>query len=254
MKYNLSPELDARKDHVLFEDKDYKVVYLGTYIGAGDVDVNSYLIISKREGFLLDPGGYKIFPKVISNISKYINPKNIKYIYMCHQDPDVAGSIPLWRAITDAKVVTSWLWIRFLPHFGFEDVDTVAHPLPDEGESIKFGNTVLEFIPAHFLHSPGHFTIYDRKSKFLFTGDIGIAFLEKPQLVVDDMDKHIECMKTLHERLMASNLALKNWVSRVRHFDIEAIVPQHGSIIPRKYVNRFFTFLENLKCGIDIML
>lgn len=238
---------------MLFEDGDYKVVYLGTYIGEGDVDVNSYLIVSRREGFLLDPGGYKIFPKVISNISKYINPKNIKYIYMCHQDPDVAGSIPLWRALTDAKIVTSWLWIRFLPHFGFEDVDSVAYPLPDEGDRIKFGSTTLEFIPAHYLHSPGHYSIYDRKSKFLFTGDIGIAILDEPKLVVEDIDKHIEAMKPLHQKLMASNHALRWWLSNVRQYDIEAILPQHGSIIPKKYINRFFSFLENLKCGVDLL-
>ncbi|AXI24717.1 CDP-abequose synthase [Methanofervidicoccus sp. A16] len=252
--YNLKYGLDPRKDHVLYRDEDHLVIYLGTNMsGSGDVDVNSYLIVNKKRGFLLDPGGYKIFPKVLSNVSKYINPKNIEYIYMCHQDPDVAGSVPLWRAITNAKLVTSWLWIRFLPHFGFEDVDSVAHPLPDEGEEITFGTTTLEFIPAHYLHSPGHFTIYDRRSKFLFTGDIGIAMLEEPSLIIEDMDKHIEAMKPLHEKLMANNHALKHWVNRVRNLDIEAIIPQHGGIIPRKHVNRFFNFLSNLKCGTDLL-
>lgn len=173
---------------------------------------------------------------------------------MCHQDPDVAGSIPLWRSITNAKLVTSWLWIRFLPHFGFDDVDSVAFPLPDEGKTLSFGSTTLEFIPAHFLHSPGHFTIYDKRSKFLFIGDIGIATLEEePSLVIEDMDKHIQVMKPLHERLMASNVALRHWVKRVRSLDIEAIIPQHGGIIPKKHVGKFFNFLSNLKCGVDLI-
>ncbi|XRP97434.1 MBL fold metallo-hydrolase [Methanocaldococcus sp. 16A] len=257
--YNLSPDLDPRKDHILYKDNEHMVVYLGTFSGGSttgnhsDVDVNSYLIINKGKGFLLDPGGYRIFPKVLSNISKYINPKNVEYIYMCHQDPDVAGSIPLWRTITNAKLVISWLWVRFLPHFGFEEVESVAYPLPDEGETLKFGSTTLEFIPAHFLHSPGHFTIYDRRSKFLFTGDIGIAMLDEPILVVENMEKHIQAMKPLHERLMASNIAIKNWLKKVRGLDIEAIVPQHGGIIPKKHVNRFFNFLDTLKCGVDLM-
>ncbi len=257
-EYNLNPDLNPQKDHILYRDDEHMVVYLGTASGTstssyGDVDVNSYLIINKGKGVLLDPGGYKIFPKVLSNISKYIDPKNIEYIYMCHQDPDVAGSIPLWREISNAKILVHWIWVRFLPHFGFEDVKSVAHPLPDEGEVLNFGSTTLHFIPAHFLHSPGHFTIYDKRSKFLFSGDIGIALLEDLYLVVEDIEKHIRAMKPIHERLMASNKAIKAWLERVRFLDIEAILPQHAAIIPKKHVPRFFSFLENLKCGVDLI-
>ncbi|WP_048150123.1 oxygen-binding di-iron domain-containing protein [Palaeococcus ferrophilus] len=257
-EYNLNPDLDPTRDHVLYRDGDHMVVYLGTASGAsargyGDVDVNAYLIVNRNKGILLDPGGYKIFPRVLSNISKYIDPRNIQYIYMCHQDPDVAGSIPLWREITNAKLIISWLWVRFLPHFGFEDVESVAHPLEDEGEVLNFGSTTLEFIPAHFLHSPGHFTVYDRRSKFLFTGDIGIALLDEPYLVVDNMSRHIQAMKPIHERLMPTNKALKLWLRRVRDLDIEAILPQHGAIIPKQHVKKFFDFLDGLSCGLDSM-
>ena len=252
--YNLSPELDATKDQVLYDDGTHKVVYLGTQgMGGGDVEVNSYLIIDNGRGFLVDPGGYKIFPKVISNISKHLDPRNIDYIYMCHQDPDVAGSIPLWRKVSKAKVIVHWLWVRFLPHFGFEEIENVAHPLPDEGETLTLGSSSLEFIPAHFLHSPGHFSIYDRKSRFLFSGDIGFAPLDRPTLVYDNLEPHLSGIKQIHERLMASSKALKIWISKVSNRDIEAILPQHGAIIPRQFVGRFFSFLETLKCGVDKM-
>jgi len=156
--YNLSPSLDATRDQVLFDNGVHRVVYLGTQgTGSGDVEVNSYLIVDGDVGMLIDPGGYKIFPKVISNISKYIHPSKIQYIYMCHQDPDVAGSIPIWRKMTKAKLVVHWLWVRFLPHFGFEDVESVAMTLPDEGDTLRLGGSSIQFIPAHFLHSPGHF-------------------------------------------------------------------------------------------------
>ncbi len=252
--YNLDPSLDATRDHVLYDDGNHKVIYLGTQgMGKGDVEVNSYLIIDNNRGLLVDPGGYKIFAKVISNISKYLDPKNIDYIYMCHQDPDVAGSIPLWRKISNAKIVVHWLWVRFLPHFGFEDVDSVAHPLPDEGERLNLGSAILEFIPAHFLHSPGHFSIYDRESKFLFTGDIGFAPLDKPVLVMESLSACMDGMKQIHERLMASSKALKIWVDRVRGYEVEAVLPQHGAIIPKGEISRFFNFLEGLKCGVDLM-
>jgi flavorubredoxin len=33
-----------------------------------------------------------------------------------HQDPDIITSMPRWLVYTDAKVVASKLWARFLPH------------------------------------------------------------------------------------------------------------------------------------------
>ncbi|MBP1911814.1 oxygen-binding di-iron domain-containing protein [Thermococcus stetteri] len=252
-EYFIEPDLDPRKDHILYRDSEHMVVYLGTQEGGEDVDVNSYLIVSRERGFLFDPGGYKIFSKVLANASKYIDPRNIEYVYICHQDPDVAGSLPLWREISNAKIVTHWLWTRFLPHFGFEDSRGSIHELPDEGETLNFGATTLEFIPAHFLRSPGHFTVYDRRSKFLFTGDIGIAIPDEPYIVVKNMERHIQAMRPIHERLMASNRAVKAWLNRVRHLEVEAILPQHGAIIPKRYIPRFYDFLENLKCGVDLL-
>ena len=252
--YNLDPSLDATRDQVLFDNGVHKVVYLGTQGGGeGDVEVNSYLIIDDNKGLLVDPGGYKIFPKVISNISKYIDPKRIEYIFMCHQDPDVAGSLPLWRKVSNAKVVVHWLWVRFLPHFGFDNIEHLTRALPDEGESIALGRCNLDFIPSHFLHSPGQFSIYDRESRFLFSGDIGIALLDQPMLVIDSIESHISSMKTIHERLMASSRAVKVWLSKVKPLQTEAILPQHGAIIPGNNVPRFFAFLESLRCGVDLL-
>lgn len=252
-EYFIERGLDPRKDHVLYRDEEHLVVYLGTQEGGEDVDVNSYLIVSGGRGMLIDPGGYKIFSKVLANVSKYIDPRDIEYVYICHQDPDVAGSLPLWKEVTNSKIIVHWLWTRFLPHFGFEDANSITHQLSDDGETIHFGATTLEFIPAHFLHSPGHFTIYDHRSRFLFTGDIGIAILDEPYIVVENMERHIQAMRPIHERLMPTSAAIKLWLNRVRYLDIEAILPQHGAIIPRQHVKRFFDFLENLKVGVDTM-
>ncbi len=161
--------------------------------------------------------------------------------------------MPLWREVSNAKIIVHWLWTRFLPHFGFEDIRAVAHELSDEGETMVFGATTLEFIPAHFLHSPGHFTIYDHRSKFLFTGDIGIALLEEPYIVVENMERHIQAMRPVHERLMPTSRAIKVWLDKVKFLDVEAILPQHGAIIPKKFIPRFYDFLENLKCGVDLL-
>ncbi len=252
--YNLDPSLDATRDHVLFDNGVHKVVYLGTQgTGEGDVEINSYLIINNNKAMLVDPGGYKVFPVVISNISKYIDPNRIEYIFLCHQDPDVGGGLPLWRKVSNAKVVVHWLWVRFLPHFGFDNLDHLCITLPDEGDELALGDATLRFIPSHFLHSPGQFSIYDPESRFLFAGDIGIAILPSPLLVVDSIESHIASMKEVHERLMSTSKAVKMWLNKVRMLKIKAVLPQHGAVIPENHVPRFMAFLETLQCGIDLL-
>ncbi len=253
--YNLSTSLNPKEDAVLFEGKEHKVVYLGTRgLGKGSVDVISYLIVNQNEALLVDPGGYHIFPHLVQKIAKYIPLDAIKYIYFCHQDPDVCGSLPMWKDVCpEAKIAIGELWVRFLPHFGVEDIERNALPIPAEGTTINVGYAPIEVIPAHYLHSPNHFSLYDPVSKFLFTGDIGIALGDFKYLVVPDWFKHMDYVYAAHRILMASNRALRKWVNTVKKFDIEAILPQHGAIIRKQDVNYFLKFLENLKCGVDLI-
>lgn len=167
------------------------VVYLGIQEGGEDVDVNSYLIVSRGRGFFLDLGGYKIFLKVFVNVFKYVDLRNIEYIYICYQDFDVVGSFFLWREISNVKIVIYWFWMRFLLYFGFEDFKSVIYEFFDEGEILNFGVIMFEFIFVYFFYSLGYFMVYDCRSKFLFIGDIGIVFLDDFYIVVENMERYI---------------------------------------------------------------
>ena len=255
MGYNLEPGLSPSEDAVLFEERDHKVVYLGSRGSSQQgVDVLSYLVINGDEGLIIDPGGYHLFPKIIYNISKYIDLDRIKFIYFCHQDPDVCGSLPMWRDVCpQAKIAIGELWIRFLPHFGVENIDEVAYPIPKDGCTLNVGKAPIEAIPAHYMHSPNHFTLYDPISKFLFSGDIGIALGSFNYLVVKDWIEHLDYLYPPHRTLMASNRVTKLWAERVKKLEVKAILPQHGAIITEENVKYFLKFMENLKCGVDLV-
>ncbi|MEO2069297.1 MAG: MBL fold metallo-hydrolase [Desulfurobacteriaceae bacterium] len=255
--YNVSPDLDPKEDIVLYDDGKHKVVYLGSRgisSSTGAVDVLSYLVVDNNEGLLIDPGGYHLFSLIVSNVSKYISLDRIKYIYFCHQDPDVCGSLPMWKDVCpEVKIAIGELWTRFLPHFGVEDVEEAVYPIPAEGGNMNLGKTPIDVIPAHYLHSPNHFSLYDPVSKFLFTGDIGIALGKFNYLVVKDWVKHLDLIYLPHRILMCSNKVSKAWAERVKNYEIKAILPQHGAIIPEEYVKYFIKFMENLKCGVDLL-
>jgi flavorubredoxin len=238
---------------ILFQDETHRVIWLGTdeEENNGVVQTNQYLIIHKGKATLLDPGGVHLFARVTSTVSRYISLDSIESIIFSHQDPDVSSGIALWMGVTRAKIYISDLWIRFIPHFGIVDyvriagIETTGTKLPTEA--------ALQFVPAHFLHSTGNFTVYDPVSKILFSADIGAAVFGKgaQYLFVEDFPAHCKIMEGFHRRYMASNKVLRKWVDLVSRLEIKMIAPQHGAIFTDATVPRFLLWLRDLQCGID---
>ena len=73
------------------------------------------------------------------------------------------------------------------------------------------------------------------------------------RLVVDDFNRHELKLSLFHIDYMASNIAARGFVDRLRNLEINALLPQHGSIIPRKHVPQALKYLYELKCGTDLI-
>jgi len=239
----------------IYDTPEHKVIFFGELTPASAVQANQVLITHKGEGMLLDPGGHKVFSKLLSDISLYIPPSQIKYIFLSHQDPDIVASINGWLMTTKAQAYVSKLWTRFLPHFGLDSqLEDRVIPIDDGGTKVVLGGDCeLLILPAHFMHSPGNLQVYDPCSKILFSGDLG-ASLGQDYFFVENFDEHIKYMEGFHKRYMASNKVLKFWANMVRQLDIEMIVPQHGAIFKGKeMVERFINWIENLQVGVDLI-
>ena len=52
---------------------------------------------------------------------------------------------------------------------------------------------------------------------------------------------------------MASNKACSGFVDELENYDIKTIAPQHGSVIPEKFVNDAIEYLRELECGLDLL-
>jgi len=240
---------------VLFSEGNHQFIWLGADEDENDeaVQANQYLVVHNGKATLFDPGGVHLFARVASAVSQYVSLDQIETIIYSHQDPDVSSGIALWMGITKAKIYISDLWVRFLPHFGIIDqsriiaIEKTGRRLPTE--------TALQFVPAHFLHSTGNYTVYDPAAKALFSADIGTAVFEKSAqyLFVEDFEKHVPLMEPFHRRYMASNSALRKWVEIVSRLDVKMILPQHGALFMEANVRRFLAWLKDLKCGVDII-
>lgn len=248
--------MDIRQGEVLFEEENHKVIWLGwdEDVSAGAVQTNQYLIVNSGKGIILDPGGVHLFSRVVSVASRYINLDNLESIFFSHQDPDVSSGIALWLGVTRAQVYLPDLWRRFVPHFGLVDEQRIT-PIGDDGGTIRCGVAELQLVPAHFLHSPANFTLFDPRSQILFSGDIGAAVFpqgkEYPE--VRDFQAHALYMEGFHRRVMAGNRAVARWVKGCRTLPVRMIAPQHGAMMGQDFVETFYNWFGSLSCGLDAM-
>ena len=247
----------GNNEKILYDDGHHKCIMFSFDDESHEdsfLSVNQYLIVQNDVGVLLDPGSEAIFDELSEAVSRHIAIENIKYIFLSHQDPDVAGAISQWSISTSAKFIMSALWVRFMSHYGFMDMGRIM-ALPDHGAKINFGNEYLKFVSAHFLHSPGNFSLYDSRSKILFSGDIGAAVVPAPESYkhVENFEAHKAFLDGFHKRYMGSNKLLRAWVGLVEKLEVDIIAPQHGLIFEEENVKLFLDWLKELQCGSDLI-
>ncbi len=241
-------------EHVLFDDGVHRNVMLETFDRGLAVESNQHLVVHGNAGLILDPGGHKIYNRVMSATMAHLRGGALRYLFLSHQDPDVVAATNGWLMTTDAEAYCSVLWQRFIPHFGVDRlVEQRLKGIPDEGMVLELEGARLLAIPAHFLHSPGNFQLYDPTSKILYSGDLG-ASVGAAGRVVTDFDQHAQHMLGFHRRYMSGTRALKLWLDLVRQLDIETIAPQHGAIFAgREMVARFLAWCDGLEVGVDLL-
>ena len=244
--------IDTSKPVLLFNKDEFEIYWLGLNEDSA-FRVNVYLIKSGDEAIIVDPGNRNFFKPVKKEVIKIMGSINkVVGAIFCHQDPDVAASIIDWLEIKpDMKVLTTPRTNVLLPFYGIKgeyDFFDVT-----QNDFVFSNGKVLKFIESPFLHFPGAFTTYSPDAKFLFSGDIFAALNIEWSLVVKDFEMHKMAMDLFSKDYFPCNKATKGFALKIEKFEIDAILPQHGSIIPKKFVKDAIEYLKELKCGLDLI-
>jgi flavorubredoxin len=245
------------KANILYDNGEHKVITFTDLVTGEGIQSNQMAIIQEGHSAIFDPGGDLTYMPLSMAITKYVKVKDIDYVMATHQDPDIVSSLDKWLMYSEAKIVVSKLWERFVPHLvpGYmkQKVEGRIIAIPDQGMCIPLAHSMIKAVPAHFLHSEGNFHFYDPISKILFSGDVGASLVDaEPERPVRDFDKHVTKMLGFHQRYMVSNKVCRLWVNMVRTMDIEMMVPQHGRpFVGKEMIGRFLDWFEKLECGID---
>jgi len=231
-----------------------EIYWVGFNDAAGGLHCNPYLLLDGDEAIFIDSGSIPDFPKVMRKVIDVTEPSRISHIIAHHQDPDVCGNLAVVEDVIaqpDLRIVAHQHTIRLIRHIGLRS-EFYAVDNHDFKLTLKSGR-VLEFMFTPFLHSPGAIVTYDVKSKSLFTSDIfGAINSDKWSLFASG--DFCTPMAPFHQAYMASNRILSSALSRMQErWDIERILPQHGSILEGDDMVTAFNFLKALPCGADLI-
>jgi len=229
-----------------------RVWWVGHMLEGDNFQCHVYLIEQGDQSVLIDVGAGPSFRYVFSKIEEIIPLSNIRWYVCQHPDPDITGALPLLDQLisrSDAAIITDWRAEALLKHYGLR---TPFWRIEDHNWQLELQDRTLQFVMTPYLHFPGAFVTFDHASRTLFSSDLFGGFTETPALVAPDED-YFECMRLFHEHYMPSQDILLHGLSRVERLPINAIAPQHGSIIPPKLVRPIIERLKTLECGLYLM-
>ncbi len=230
------------------------IYWVGYVIPNDPFQCHVYLIENGTESILIDPGSMITFPVVLEKVCSITPLKNIKYIVMHHQDPDIVGCYSTLETLfpkgEEHYIVTHWRTEMLLKHYQW---DTPFWLVDKNNWQLKAGERELEFIFTPYAHFPGAFCTYDKKSKILFSSDLFGGLTPKFQLFANSAEEYFEYAKPFHQHYIPTKEVLNHAILQVEQKDINLIAPQHGSIIKKEYIQPFLNRMKNLECGLYLM-
>lgn len=224
------------------------VYWVGFYDKPANFHCNPYLIVDGDEAVLIDPGSVPHFPIVGRKVISVIDPHKISTLIVSHQDPDLAGALPVFEdLIANPELkVASFRRLTFL--LSFYGIRSPFYYIEDHDWKLQFkSGREVRFVPTPYLHTAGAFATYDVKTKTLFSGDLFGAFSNDWDLFAKE--NYNEEMKIFHAPYMPSQEIMRKVLGKIEKLDLELIAPQHGSIIKKEQIKSSIDFLKDLEVG-----
>jgi len=223
------------------------------------LECNSYLRVfrdgAREISMLVDPGPPKDFSTVVAKVSSVLgNMERLNYVFLNHQDPDVAMNAAAiqqqWPQVHVLCSQDTWRLSRF---YGLDPRKFSAVESYHGGQlHLATGHDML-FVPTPFCHFRGAVALYDPATSVLFSGDLfggtstSAGFVASEQSLVG--------VAAFHQIYMPSGKALLRAVTRVGALEpkVKTIAPQHGSVVVGSGVERVLGFVAGLRVGFDLM-
>lgn len=203
------------------------------------ISYNTYLIDDEKLT-LVDSIKSYFEDKLLENIEKIADPKEIEHIIIHHMEPDHTGALPTLRRIApDAEMICTEKAVGFLESFyGItENIRTV-----ETGDTLNLGDRTLKFFETPFVHWPETMMSYEPEDKLLFSGDGFGAFGALEGGIFDDQVNYMEeeILRYFSNIVGMYSTSVQMALKKLEDLDVEMIAPTHGPVWrddPEKIIN-----------------
>jgi flavorubredoxin len=239
-------ELDFTRPVEIAKD----IFWVGIYLENDPFQCHPYLILNGDETILVDPGSMLQIDRIIEKINMACNMKDIKYIILHHQDPDLCAAVPTIEKLIDREdllIVTHSRMSVLVKHYG---IKAGYYNIDHEKFILKTKYRDLQFYTTPYCHSPGAFVTYDEKTKVLFSSDIFGGLEDSWHFYADE--NYFSEIEGFHMAYMPSRDIVNYALSKIEVLDINLIAPQHGSVIRRELIKPLIDKMKLMNCGLYI--
>jgi glyoxylase-like metal-dependent hydrolase (beta-lactamase superfamily II) len=186
--------------------------------GLGILPVNAFLIRAAQP-LLIDTGLAALDTAFIQQLNQWIDPVDLKWIWLTHTDPDHLGNLStLLKLAPNARIITTFLGMGKLGLLQFP-LDRVY--LLNPGQSLDLGDRSLLAIKPPCFDAPETTGLFDPTTRTLFSADCFGALLQDPAETAMEIAPN-----TLREGLVTWSLVDAPWLSIVdAHAFERAIAP-----------------------------
>ncbi|MBQ1901205.1 MAG: FprA family A-type flavoprotein [Lachnospiraceae bacterium] len=195
---------------------------------------NNYLILDDKTA-LMDGIDDAVSTQFFENLEYALSGRTLDYFIVQHMEPDHCACIPqLVSMYPDLKIVATAKAIQMIQQFFGIDVSDWAVTVK-EGDELKLGSHVLEFVTAPMVHWPEVIVTYDRTTGALFSADAfgsfgalsGNIFADEVDWERDVADEARRYYVNIVGKYGAQSSAL---LSKAKNLDIKMLLPLHGYI------------------------
>ena len=214
---------------------------------------NAYLIMDQKIA-LIDTVKEDHADKLISNISRLIDPKKIDYVISNHTEMDHSGSLTrVMQAVGEEKpLYCSKAGHKNLArHFSGK---WNYHPV-ESGAELSLGKRTLTFLETRMLHWPDSMFTYAKEDKILFSSDAFGQHYAGPERFDDQIGEAImpHAKKYFANILLLYAPLILKLVEQVTEMglSLEMICPDHGIIWrrdPSKIINAYVEWSHQKPC------
>ncbi|WP_101912520.1 FprA family A-type flavoprotein [Megasphaera vaginalis (ex Bordigoni et al. 2020)] len=190
--------------------------------------------IDDEKTCLLDSMDKSCRDEFLENVEYLLHGRKLDYFVIQHMEPDHASSaLALIEKYPDVKIIGQAQTFQLFEQF-------YRHPMPDnyipikDGDQLKLGKHVLQFIKAPMVHWPEVFMSYDLTDKFLFTADAFGMFGTVGNIFADQVDfdeYYLDPARRYYVNIVGKyGVQVMNVLKKAAALQIDCLCPIHGLV------------------------